>query len=200
MKFRIQKTKKFRKRVANEIKKSIKARNIIICKKWIHFLSDEYLMIVLFDSKTKINLINQTFVKQWKLFAFNVVLLLSKQKCSLMFFQKNIFWDLKLNKRFKVNRTTCFVFIYLFNLQFFLFNIHFLFFYYYFHWSCSLTICLSYHYIYLNIVFNFLEKSYKSENQNIDEKNEIDEVKINLTFRFSNLLLNYADYIINLHR
>ena len=130
----------------------------------------------------------------------NEFFLLKTQECSLMFFQKNIFWDIELDKRFKVNRTTCFVFIYLSNFQLFFFSIHLLFFYYYLHWSCSLTICLSCHYIYLSIVFNLFEKLYRNEDQDIDEKDEVDEMKINLVLRFLNLLLSYADYIINLHR
>ena len=163
-----------------------------------------------------------------------------------MFFQKNIFDDLKLDRRLRVSRTTCLI---LLNLQHFHFIFHSSFFYYNFHWSCALTIRLSYHYFYLSIVFSFLEKSYKDENhwhwrrrrnrrsenqlsatffkfviehsicwlhhkttsinvvnsedQNIDEnrnRNEANEMKINSTLCFSNLLLSYADYIINLHR
>ena len=146
------------------------------------FLRNNYLKNLIFISfDTKLTSLS---------FFFRLLFYLRQQKCSLMFFQKNIFENLKLNKKFKVNKITCLI---LLNFQHFYFIFYFLFFYYYFHWSCSLTICLSYHYIYLNIVFNFFEKSYKNENQNIDEKNEIDEVKINLTLCFSNLLLSYVD-------
>ena len=64
-------------------------------------------------------------------------------------------------------------------------------------WACNRS------YTHLSIVFSFLEKSYRGEDQNIDEdRGEADEVKINSSLRFSSLLLSiqYADYIIELHR
>ena len=95
-------------------------------------------------------------IVNWRL-KNQIIISLSKQKCSLMFFQKNISENLKLDRRFKINKITCLI---LFNLQHFYFIFHSLFFYCNFHRSCALTICLSYHWIYLIIVFNFLEKSY----------------------------------------
>ena len=109
------------------------------------------------------------------------------QKCSLMFFQKNIFEDLKLNKDLKVKRTTCLI---LFNFQHFYFILHSSSFYYNFHWSCALTIWLSYHYIYLNIVFNLFEKSYthslicktRKEKRRKRKRNERSENQLNVVF------------------
>ena len=129
-----------------------------------------------------------------------IYLFMHEQKCSLMFFHKKISENLKLNRSFKINTSTCYI-IFNFFISTFIFYLSS--FYYYLHRLCALTICLLYHYIYLNIVFNFLEKSYKNENQSIDEnedENETNEVKINSTLCFSNLLLSYVDYIINLHR
>ena len=121
-----------------------------------------------------------------------------------MFFQKNIFEDLKLNKRFKINRTTC---LSLFNLQHFHFFFHSLFFYYNLHRSCALTICLSYHYIYLSIVFNFFEKSYThslicktQKRKRRKKRSERSENQLNVMFFKFVIEFQYVDYIINLHR
>ena len=105
-----------------------------------------------------------------------------------MFFQKNIFENLKLSKKLKVNKITCLI---LFNFQHFYFIFHFLFFYYNFHRSCALTICLSYHWIYLIIVFNFLKKSYtrwliwkkqKRRQKRKQKRNERNENQLSVMF------------------
>ena len=157
-----------------------------------------------------------------------------------MFFQKNIFEDLKLNKRFKVNKTTCYIifnfffsiFIFYFFIIIFIDHVHWRFVYYiitfiwtsysifskshtktkinwrkkrsrrsknqlivtFFKFVIEHSICWLYHKITsINVINN--------ENQNINEnRNETNEMKINSTLCFSNLLLSYVDYIINLHR
>ena len=121
-----------------------------------------------------------------------------------MFFQKNISENLKLNKRLKVNKTTC---LNLFNFQHFHFFFHFLSFYYNFHRSCALTICLLYHYIYLSIVFNLLEKSYThslicktQKKRRRNKRSERSEDQLNVVFFKFVIELQYADYIIDLHR
>ena len=59
-------------------KKSIKTRDSIMTIDWVNFLSDIRLLFELVDSKAKINLINQVYITQWKIFFVFVVLSLSK--------------------------------------------------------------------------------------------------------------------------
>ena len=121
-----------------------------------------------------------------------------------MFFQKNISEDLKLNRRFRVSKTICYI-IFSFFISTFIF---YFFIYYYFQRSCALTICLSYHYIYLSIVFSFLEKSYthslickmQRKKKKKKRRSERNENQLNVVFFKSVIEFQYADYIINLHR
>ena len=77
-------------------------------------------------------------------FVFVESIIITLQKCPLMFFQKNIFENLELNRRLKISRITCYI-TFSFFISAFIFYLSS--FYYYFHRSCALTICLSYHYI-----------------------------------------------------
>ena len=170
---------------------------------------------------------------------------MSKQGCSLMFFQKNISEDLGLGKRLKISRTTCYITCFFTSTFIFYFSI-----YYYLHRPCALTICHIITPIWTSYsVFSrshtricwFAKRKEKKkkktkrakwrstqrcvfqicyrasicwlhhrftsidviniENQNIDEdRSETSEVKINSMLCFSDLLLSYVDYIINLHR
>ena len=58
-------------------KKSIKIKNLILVKEWVQFSNEENLLTVFVDSKTKINLVNQIYIIQWKLQSMNIDLSLS---------------------------------------------------------------------------------------------------------------------------
>ena len=129
---------------------------------------------------------------------------MNKQECPLMFFQKNISWDLKLNERLKVNKTICLIF----DLTFSFFTSTFI-----FHFSIIIFIDHA-HWRFVYHIVTFIWASYSIFSKShtlIDwlvkskwkkKEDEASEMKINSTLCFSSLLLSiqYADYIINLHR